>query len=295
MEEGMELSGTASDVKVSIDGTDVTSSITGTKGAITYKDRLLKVEIEDLLTLSDNVEITADSEVLVEYKAHLDEKAPTGGEGVDNETFLIYTGEPVFDGKVNSVKKKTTVYTYKIIVEKQDENNGKPLSGARFTVQVKDTGEYVQQDGSLGDTAYEFESDLNGIFTVDGVDANTYIFHEVKAPEAYDVCENDIVVEVTRELDQDTRKLENWEVTVSGGTAQAPNLASWTHLVEDKTDIETGTVYLITSDALYDDGLADILQMIATGDVRVIGVGVALAGAVIAIICVALAKRRSRK
>ena len=296
MEEGMELSGTAADVKVSIDGIDVTSSITGEKGSITYKDRLLKVEIPDLLTLDDKAEITSESVVLVEYKAHLDEKAPTGGEGVDNETFLIYTGEPVFDGKVNSVKKKTTVYTYKMIIEKQDEKDGTPLSGARFTVQRQDSGEYVQQDGSLGDTTYEFESDASGLITVDGIDANTYVLHEVKAPDTFKVREDDIVVEVTRELDQDTRKLESWEVAVSGGAAQAPGIVSWTRLDESKTDIESGTIYVITSDAFDDSGLADILTMMTgTGDIRGIGAIVAIAGALIAIIAVMATKKRSRK
>lgn len=108
-----------------------------------------------------------------------------------------------------------------------------------------DSGKYVQADGSLGEEAFEFESDDDGNIVVPRVDEGTYIVRETQAPAGYELQDADITVTITSSLDQTTGALENLATQVSGGEA-APEGQVATHVVT--TAAATGTSEVQTSD-----------------------------------------------
>ena len=91
------------------------------------------------------------------------------------------------------------------------------LSGAKFTIQATGADEgattkYVQKDGSLGDTKYEFTTDENGEISVKGLDAGTYTVSETTAPTGYNkVADFTFTISPTWNADATALK----EVTVS--------------------------------------------------------------------------------
>lgn len=231
---GMSLKdGDVSSVKVTLlatatatSGTDITSQLTGTKGAITYADDVLTVNIADLRQIaSGDVTVTKDAVVLVEYKCHLDDDCIIGQRGNDNEVYLTYTNDPVTLGDGQTQPKRNKVATYQLGVEKVDHDTREALQGAKFTVVVADggqsdaasVGKYVQADGSLSDTAYEFTTGADGKFSIPRIDEGVYTVHETKAPTGYEAIDNDVTVTITAGKDQTAGTVTSLAMTVAGG------------------------------------------------------------------------------
>lgn len=142
---------------------------------------------------TEKVTIDADTTVRVTYKAKLDaakaEKVVVGGTGNPNEVTLTYSNNPQAEGTGTSVPSKVRDYTYKLNLLKVDQGTEKALQGAVFTIQATNPDEgvgtqYVQDDGSLRATKYEFVTDKDGYIHVTGLDAGTYTVHEVSAPSS---------------------------------------------------------------------------------------------------------------
>lgn len=131
--------------------------------------------------------------------------ATIGAQGNPNSVYVEYTknpNHPGMEGHGTTHTKEVKTYTYQLKIHKQDKQNAaRSLKGAKFTIQVKQgntdasytlidgtksssEGKYLQKDGSLGDSAYEFETDADGNFTVPRIDEGVYTVHEVKAPLA---------------------------------------------------------------------------------------------------------------
>ena len=205
-------------------GVDVTSQLTGNVGGITYTGDVLTVNIADLRALT-GVTITKDSVIKVDYKAHIDADGVIGQAGNDNSCTLTYTNDPVAksDGVTSAKTTKTT--TYQLGLEKVDKQTREALAGAKFTIQVADSGEsdaasvgkYVQADGSLGETAYEFVTSSNGTFTVPRIDEGTYTVHETAAPTGYEAIEHDVTVTIVATKDQSTGTVTALSLSVAGG------------------------------------------------------------------------------
>lgn len=177
---GLELTGT-DDVKVAIDGEDVTA-----KANISWAGNVLTVSFDNLLAAKTG--ITADSKVTVSYKAKLTTAAVIGGVGNDNTVKLTYSNNPNTDSKGSSTPSTVRNYTYKLHLVKSDKATNEKLAGASFTIQATgaddaaSTNFYVQEDGTLGTTAYEFVTDANGVIDIAGLDAGTYTVKETQAP-----------------------------------------------------------------------------------------------------------------
>lgn len=177
---GLELTGT-DDVKVAIDGEDVTDD-----AAITWAGNVLTVSFDNLLAAKTG--ITAASNVTVTYKAKLTAAAVIGGVGNDNTVKLTYSNNPNTDSKGSSTPSTVRSYTYKLHLVKSDKATNEKLAGANFTIQATGADDaasanlYVQEDGTLGTTAYEFVTDANGVIDIAGLDAGTYTVKETQAP-----------------------------------------------------------------------------------------------------------------
>lgn len=179
-------------VEVTVDGTKIAAG----KYVVAYD----KANGKNLLTVTfDNLKnsgatIKPNSKVVVTYTAKLDpskaEKVIVGGEGNKNAVKLIYSNNPGHDGKGESVPDTVRDYTYALKLVKEDSvDTDQKLKDVKFTIQATapdegvaqgTTAQYVQENGSFGEKAYEFTTNDQGEISVKGLDAGTYTVHEVE-------------------------------------------------------------------------------------------------------------------
>lgn len=218
---GIELTST-DDVKVTIDGTDVTA-----KATIGYADNNLTVAFDNLLAAKDG--INANSNVTVTYKAKLTSAAVIGGAGNPNTVTLTYSNNPNTNSEGTSTPSTARDYAFKLHLVNSDKATNQKLAGAKFTIQATgadDAGSknlYVQADGTLGKQAHEFEIGADGTFDVAGLDAGTYTVTEVAVPSAagssdvaYKPLSSPFTFTIAPEYNADTRALTNLGLTVAG-------------------------------------------------------------------------------
>ena len=179
-------------VEVTVDGTKIAAN----KYAVAYDQKnghnLLTVTFNDLK--SSVATINSNSRVVVTYTAKLDpakaEQVVVGGEGNPNGVKLIYSNNPGHDSKGESVPDTVRDYTYELKLVKEDSvDTAQKLKGVKFTIQATTpdegvaqgaTAQYVQENGSLGNSAYEFTTNDQGEISAKGLDAGTYTVHEVE-------------------------------------------------------------------------------------------------------------------
>lgn len=204
LSDGLTADGSSVVVKIG----DMTLSPNTTSGAKTGYDvsidnatNTLTVKFADLKAAAKqaNVTLNGSSNVVVTYTAQLDstkaEKVVVGGRGNENTVKLIYSNNPMGDGKGESVPDTVRDYTYALQLVKEDfDDNNMKLKDVEFTIKATGADElasgvegtqFVQGDGSLGGDAYRFTTDSNGVISVKGLDAGTYTVEEVKTPGGY--------------------------------------------------------------------------------------------------------------
>lgn len=177
---------------------DITSACTPeVKGGQNGAGQILTVKFGDLKTAVSN--LTKDTKIFVEYAAMLDpvkaEMVTVGGEGNENTVKLIYSNNPMSNGRGESVPDTVRDYTYALKLVKQDHESKNKLWNVGFTILATDPddnaegsafkGKYVQQHGNLGENEYEFFTDKNGEIYITGLDAGTYTVHEKTALGEY--------------------------------------------------------------------------------------------------------------
>lgn len=204
------LTADASSVKVTVYADD--SDTHGTEinlptDAVSYNqdgtNNLLTVKFSNLKTVTAKdsntpVEITASSKVVVTYTASLDPSkvVAVGGEGNPNSVKLIYSNNPMGDGKGESVPDTVRDYTYALRLVKEDAaNDATKLDGVKFTIQATNPDDnaegapagtkYVQENGTLSEIKHEFETKNGGVIEVKGLDAGTYTVKETHTLGGY--------------------------------------------------------------------------------------------------------------
>lgn len=218
---GIELTST-DDVKVTIDGTDVTA-----KADIHYAYNKLTVAFDNLLAAKHG--INANSKVTVTYRAKLTSAAVIGGAGNPNIVTLTYSNNPNTNSEGASTPSTARDYAFKLHLANSDKATNQKLAGAKFTIQAtgaNDAGSknlYVQADGTLGPQAYEFKTSADGTFDVAGLDAGTYTVTEVAVPSAagspdvaYKPLSSSFTFTIAPEYNADTQALTNLGLTVAG-------------------------------------------------------------------------------
>lgn len=223
----------------------VTPDDTTGKSILTVKFNNLKSAVPNL---------SKDTKIFVEYTAKLDptkaEKVTVGGEGNKNTVKLIYSNNPMSNGKGESVPDTVRDYTYALKLVKQDHDNKEKLQGVGFTIMANNPddnaegstskGKYVQKYGNLGEEEYEFVTNAQGEIFVTGLDAGTYTVHEKTALGKYNSLKNftfTISTPESREGSLHQTDEEAKTVTVTR-TAQTSNL-----VILDATQTD-GTVNL---------------------------------------------------
>ena len=218
---GIELT-SINDVKVTIDGTDVTA-----KATIGYADNTLTVAFDNLFAAKGG--INANSNVTVTYKAKLTSAAVIGGAGHPNTVTLTYSNNPNTNSEGTSIPSTARDYAFKLHLVNSDKATNQKLAGAKFTIQATGADDaesknlYVQADGTLGPQAYEFKTGADGTFDVAGLDAGTYTVTEVAAPSAagspdaaYKPLSSSFTFTIAPEYNADTQALTNLGLTVAG-------------------------------------------------------------------------------
>lgn len=200
------LTADASSVKVTVYADDSDTHGTEIKlpaDAVSYNqdgtNNLLTVKFSNLKAVTAEgtnapVEITASSKVVVTYTASLDSSkvVNVGGDGNPNSVKLIYSNNPMGDGKGESVRDTVRDYTYALRLVKEDaaDENTK-LDGVKFTIKATDPDDtsskdkYVNDKGNLVDTPFEFETKNDGVIEVRGLDAGTYTVKETHTLGGY--------------------------------------------------------------------------------------------------------------
>ena len=164
----------------------------GTNNLLTIKFSNLKAVTAE--GTNAPVEITASSKVVVTYTASLDSSkvVKVGGDGNPNSVKLIYSNNPMGNGKGESVPDTVRDYTYALKLVKEDAADEKiKLDGVKFTIQATDPDDassknmYVNDQGILVDNPFDLETKNGGIIEVKGLDAGTYTVKETHTLGGY--------------------------------------------------------------------------------------------------------------
>lgn len=222
--------------------------------------------------LKNVTEVSAGSTITVEYNATLTSDATVGSAGNTNTMHVEYSNNPTQTGSGDKDTGNTTddtviVFTYKLIVNKKDDNNN-ALTGAGFTLykKIKDTskeeGFVWQQVGN------EVKGTDMTQFTWTGIDAGDYKLVETTTPAGYNTMA-DILFTVA-----DTKDT----------TSASPTLTALTSVITGKsdtfgtTDVTAGT---ITADItnhkgtiLPETGSTGTMMFITVGSILVMAAGV---------------------
>ena len=168
------------------------------------------------------VKLTGESKVVVTYTAKLTDKAEYKATGNTNEVKLVYSNNPMTDGKGTSESDEVTDYVFGFNITKTDPNDSSANLVAGFKVKMikegatKEVAKWLKQDGSFTDDenkAYTFETTgTNNTVSIPGLVAGTYLISESKTPAGYNTID-DFEITVTPTYDPTTGKLTNLKVT----------------------------------------------------------------------------------
>ena len=178
----------------------------------------LTVSFENLKEAKDKdgnlITVDGSSTVYVNYEAKLVADkidADMLGKAQVNNVKLTYSNNPHTNGTGTTVDHPAYDYTYGIDVTKvgndEDETgNPKTLEGVQFTLQEKDSSEFIKADGTTTSNKDDaiLTTDSNGKINVVGLDEGTYVLTEVKpAPGYNNSAANGVTFTISRTLNQD--------------------------------------------------------------------------------------------
>ncbi len=187
----------ATDVKVTMDGTDVTSSFTVSEVADTG---LFTVSCDNVKAISG---ITANSTFDVTYTATVNNNAVTTKAGNPNKATLTFSNNPNTGYASSTATTPETdeatveVHTYDLLINKV-KNDNSALEGAGFTLYKKEGASYVK----VGDEVTGTGTGKNQ-FNWHGLGTGSYKLVETTTPNGYNTIK-DITFEVTTTYDGDT-------------------------------------------------------------------------------------------
>ena len=149
--------------------------------------------------------LKADDQIIVSYSATLNENAVIGDAGNKNDIWLKYG-----DG-TDTTHSSTSTYTFKLPVFKYTGVEKKGLGKAKFTlknatgssliqfVKVSDATENTELTYRVAktgedNTVTEITTPSSGKFTIQGLDANTYLLTETEQPKGYNKLASPITI-----------------------------------------------------------------------------------------------------
>lgn len=169
-------------VKVTIDGKPVNES----NYILGSNDNGFKLTFGNLKKIDG---VTKESKIEVTYTAKLNKNAVIGPKGNENKVYLEYSNNPNKDGDGETgttPEDKSIVFTYKVIVNKKDQDKN-ALQGAEFELYKKtDNGNEKIARFTIKDIMDANKS----TFTFKGLDAGTYVLKETVTPKGYNTIKD---------------------------------------------------------------------------------------------------------
>ena len=163
--------------------------------------------------------------VVVEYKATLDEDAVIGSAGNPNTAYLEYSNNPNNAGAGETGKTpedKNIVFTYKTVVNKVDQD-GKSLEGARFELFKEVNGEWISK--GTPEAKANVEDNKNNVFEWSGLDDGKYKLVETVTPNEYNTIQPiEFTISAKHEAAADDPKL----ISLAGGDKFTGNVSNGT-------------------------------------------------------------------
>lgn len=176
------------DAKVTIDGTDVTATITNNDDSF--------VASVNMMDYQEKI----DKPVVITYTATVNEKAIQRNEETNTAT-LKYSNNPANKDSFKESSVKVDVFSFNIVINKYatgSENT--KLEGAKFVLKNNE-GKYYKCGDAKAVTwvenktdATEVTTDANGAARFDGLQAGTYKLEETAAPTGYNQLTEDITI-----------------------------------------------------------------------------------------------------
>lgn len=207
--------------------------------------------------------VNKNTKIVVRYTSTLNENAVIGALGNPNEVYLEYSNNPNNDGHGKTNKDVVIAFTYKVVVNKVDQDN-EPLAGAEFTLKK------ILADGT--EKVIDVITTEEGtVFTFNGLDDGQYVLSETVTPDGFNTID-DITFTVTadHEILSDDPQLTDLAAVADGGVVE---------FTVTKTDgmIDGGLVTDIVNQKgsiLPSTGGAGRVAIYLIGAILVLGVGV---------------------
>lgn len=206
------LTYTANNATIKIGDKVVTSSFTETVTPNNDGSTTVTWACDNLKGI-EGVTLDENTEVVVTYSAMLNENAVIGSDGNPNTVNLTYSRNPNKGGEGDTGKTpddKNIVFTYKVVVNKVDQDKKTPLKGAGFTLQKK----VKKMEGT---TEYKdvktFNAGDDTTFTFTGLDDGDYKLIESTTPAGYNTINS---IEFTISAKHDSEKDEPTLISLSG-------------------------------------------------------------------------------
>ncbi len=162
--------------------------------------------------------ISSYDKIHVTYTAYLNGSAQLGTDGNVNTAYLDYSNNPYVTGSLHTMTDTAKVYTYGMKISKVDSDDAdKFLAGAQFELYAS------EEDASAGNNPIAFvasgdgeyrrateadqpttttltvgsEGDKAGLLTLTGLDEGTWYLKETKAPDGYNLPKSPFTVTIT--------------------------------------------------------------------------------------------------
>lgn len=161
-----------------------------------------EIQFDDLKKITS---VKAGSVIRVEYTSTLNEHANIGSQGNSNKMHIEFSNNPNDEtgGETGKTPDDTViVFTYKTVINKIDNQN-KPLAGAQFTLQKK------QSDGSWQDVG-SANVEEGTKFTFTGLDDGVYRLTETVTPAGYNTIDPiEFTITADHDVESDNPTLTN--------------------------------------------------------------------------------------
>lgn len=195
--------------------------------------------------LKDVASVTADTKIVVFYKAKLNGNAVIGNAadgnkcGNPNTVKLEYSNNPYAEGTGETIEDTVADFAFGLNLNKVDQGTEKGLAGAVFTIQSADANtqdQYIvsKDDPTAGVVAgqlvtvasttslpdyVKFTSGDNGQIAVKGLDEGSYKVTEVQAPNEKYTKANPFTFTITATYDDESMKVTGLTAAVSKAEA----------------------------------------------------------------------------
>lgn len=180
--------------------------LTKKDGTTSDNDCTFEIVFDDLKKVTG---VTANSIITVTYKSQLNENAVLGAHGNVNKAKLEYSNNPRGDGKGETPWDNVIVFTYKVVVNKVDQDNH-PLEGAEFTLTKKiNGGTEVIKTMTIDSSETQF--------TLSGLDDGEYTLTETVTPAHYNtISPITFTVNADHTITWETERREDILTSLSG-------------------------------------------------------------------------------